>query len=31
MKTLLPIFVDDLSQGLLAVAGVQWIPAPPAA
>lgn len=31
LNTLLPLFVDDLSQGLLAVAGVQWIPAPPAA
>ena len=31
LNTLLPIFVDDLSQGLLAVAGVQWVPAPPEA
>lgn len=31
LNTLLPIFVDDLSQGMLAVAGVQWIPEPPAA
>lgn len=31
LERLLPIFVDDLHQGLLAVAGVQWIPAPPAA
>ena len=30
VQTLLPIFVDDLSQGLLAVAGAQWIPAPAA-
>ena len=31
LDTLLPIFIDDLHQGLLAVAGAQWIPAPPAA
>lgn len=31
LDTLLPIFVDDLSQGMLDVGGVQWIPAPPAA
>jgi len=31
LNTLLPIFVQDLAQDLLAVAGVQWIPAPPAA
>ena len=30
LQTVLPLFVDDLSQGLLAVAGVQWVPAPPA-
>lgn len=28
VHTLLPIFVDDLHQGMLAVAGVQWVPAP---
>jgi hypothetical protein len=28
LDRLLPIFVDDLHQGMLAVAGVQWIPAP---
>jgi len=28
VQTVLPLFVDDLSQGLLAVAGVQWVPAP---
>ena len=27
LQTMLPLFVDDLSQGLLAVAGVQWVPA----
>ena len=31
LQTMLPLFVDDLSQGMLAVAGVQWVPAPPAA
>lgn len=30
LERLLPIFVDDLSQGMLAVGGVQWIPAPAA-
>lgn len=30
LQTMLPLFVDDLSQGMLAVAGVQWVPAPPA-
>ena len=28
LQTMLPLFVDDLSQGLLAVAGVQWVIAP---
>lgn len=28
LQTVLPIFVDDLSQGMLAVGGVQWVPAP---
>ncbi|MBC7444090.1 MAG: hypothetical protein H7273_01280, partial [Polaromonas sp.] len=28
LQTVLPLFVDDLSQGMLAVAGVQWVPAP---
>lgn len=28
VQTLLPLFVSDLSQGLLAVAGVQWVSAP---
>jgi hypothetical protein len=30
VQTVLPLFVDDLQQGLVAVAGVQWVPAPPA-
>ena len=30
VQTVLPLFVDDLHQGLLAFAGVQWVPAPPA-
>lgn len=30
MQTVLPLFVDDLHQGMLAVAGVQWVPATPA-
>jgi hypothetical protein len=30
LQTVLPLFVDDLDQGMLAVAGVQWVPAPPA-
>ena len=29
VQTVLPLFVDDLHQGMLAVAGVQWVPAPP--
>lgn len=28
VHTVLPIFVDDLHQGMLAVAGVQWVPTP---
>ncbi|MFZ3141093.1 hypothetical protein [Polaromonas sp.] len=28
LQTVLPFFVDDLSQGMLAVGGVQWVPAP---
>ena len=28
LNTLLPLFVDDLSQGMLAVGGVQWVPTP---
>ena len=28
LQTMLPLFVDDLSQGMLAVAGVQWVHAP---
>jgi hypothetical protein len=31
LDRLLPIFVDDLSQGMLAVGGVQWVAEPPAA
>lgn len=31
LDMLLPIFVDDLSQGLLGVGGVQWVAEPPAA
>jgi hypothetical protein len=27
LDKLLPIFVDDLSQGMLGVGGVQWVPA----
>ncbi|MDB5843152.1 MAG: SAM-dependent methyltransferase [Polaromonas sp.] len=30
VQTVLPLFVDDLHQGLVAVAGVQWVPSPPA-
>ena len=30
MQTVLPLFVDDLHQGMLAVAGVQVVPATPA-
>lgn len=30
LQIVLPLFVDDLHQGMLAVAGVQWVPAPPA-
>lgn len=26
LQTLLPLFVDDLNEGMLAVAGVQWVP-----
>lgn len=29
LQTVMPLFVDDLHQGMLAVAGVQWVPAPP--
>lgn len=28
LQTMLPLFVDDLSQGMLAVGGVQWVPTP---
>lgn len=28
VQTVLPLFVDDLHQGMLAVAGVQWVPVP---
>lgn len=28
VHTVLPIFVDDLHQGMLAVAGVQWVATP---
>ena len=30
LQTVLPLFVDDLHQGMLAVAGVQWVPETPA-
>lgn len=30
IQTVLPLFVDDLHEGMLAVAGVQWVTVPPA-